>query len=125
MYSQVAEDLRTGTVLLSGQVATDRSGELVGVGDAAAQTRQVFSNIGDLLAAAGLDWGSVLRFTTYLTSASDFPTFARVRRELFGQLYPDGPYPAHTLLVVAGLSHPDHLVEVDTVAARAAGPRHD
>jgi enamine deaminase RidA (YjgF/YER057c/UK114 family) len=114
MYSQVAE--AAGIVYLSGQVANDRSGGFIGAGDAEAQTRQVFANIGVLLREAGTGWGSVVRLTTYLTSVEHFPAFARVRKELFAEIYPDGRYPAHTLLVVAALSHPDHLVEIDTVA---------
>jgi enamine deaminase RidA (YjgF/YER057c/UK114 family) len=124
MYSQLGEVPATGLIFLSGQVATDSAGQFVGVGDAEAQTRQVFRTIADLLHAAGEDWGSVVRFTTYLTAAEHFPAFASVRKELFADIYPEGRYPAHTLLVVAGLSHPDHLVEVDTIAVRARGQQH-
>jgi enamine deaminase RidA (YjgF/YER057c/UK114 family) len=124
MYSQLAEVPAAGLIFLSGQVANDRDAGFVGVGDAEAQTRQVFRNIGDLLHAAGAGWGSVVRFTTYLTSAEDFPAFVRARTELFADVYPDGRYPGHTLLIVAGLSNPDHLVEVDTVAVRAQGRQH-
>jgi 2-iminobutanoate/2-iminopropanoate deaminase len=122
-YSQIVEHADAGTIYFSGQVANNRAGHLVGPGDAAAQTRQVFENIGDLLSAAGEDWRSVLRLTTYLTNADDFPAFAETRAALFADLYMDEQYPAHTLMVVAGLSHPDHLVEVDTVVARRRADR--
>src|SRR5690606_25414725 len=51
----------------AGITARDRDGEIVGVGDVAAQTRQCYENLGDILEAAGADWGDVIKYTTYTT----------------------------------------------------------
>ena len=53
-------------VYVAGQVGVDTAGELVGPGDAAAQTRQVLQNIGGVLEAAGAGFSNVVEFTTYV-----------------------------------------------------------
>jgi enamine deaminase RidA (YjgF/YER057c/UK114 family) len=117
LYSQVSRDSRSGLVFVAGQVALAGDGTFVGEGDLAAQARQTFLNVGAALRGAGADWSDVLRLTTYLTRFEDYGVFRDVRGEIFGQIFPDGRYPPHTLLVVAALSAPEHLIEVDAIAA--------
>ncbi|KAA2267080.1 RidA family protein [Solihabitans fulvus] len=100
-------------VAVSGQVPLDAAGNLVGEGDAAAQTRQVFDNLTTALAAAGATMADVVRLTIYLTDLADLPAFRRVRDEY---LSPDAP-PASSLVQVSGLVHPAFRVEVDALAA--------
>jgi len=96
---------------ISGQVAWDPSGNIVGKGDVRAQARQTFQNLRGVLQAAGGDLSSLMKITTYITKIEDFPAVAEVRRESF-----TGELPASTLIVVKSLFHPDFLIEVEGVA---------
>jgi reactive intermediate/imine deaminase len=97
---------------VSGQVAWDPSGNVVGKGDIRAQTRQVFQNLRQVLQAAGGDLKDLLKITTYITRIEDFPAMAETRKEIF-----QAELPAATLIVVKSLFHPDFLIEVEGVAA--------
>ena len=97
---------------VSGQVAWDASGNIVGKGDVRAQARQTFQNLRGVLQAAGGDLDSLMKITTYITKIEDFPAVAEARRETF-----TGELPASTLIVVKSLFHPDFLIEVEGVAA--------
>ena len=69
-YSQAIRARASEFLFVAGQTALDAEGNLVGSGDAAAQTRQVFDNIGHVLAAAGASFTHVLEFTTYLVGSA-------------------------------------------------------
>ncbi len=99
-------------VYISGQVAWDASGNIVGTGDIRAQARQAFENVRAVLQAAGGDVQHLLKITTYITNAADLPAVAEVRSSVLS-----GELPASTLIVVAGLFHPDFLIEVEGIAA--------
>ncbi|MGD9763178.1 MAG: RidA family protein [Candidatus Binatia bacterium] len=103
-------------MFIAGAVAIDNDGKLVGAGDFKAQMRQVFENIGGVLAGAGASFSDVVEFTTYLVSRDSFPAFLEVRNEIFPKLFPAGDYPANTLLIVSGLARPEWLIEVKAVA---------
>jgi enamine deaminase RidA (YjgF/YER057c/UK114 family) len=100
-------------VAVSGQVAYDADGRLVGPGDAEAQTRQVFANLRIALAAAGADLEHVVKFTFYLTDRADLDTVRRVRNEVIDP----SAAPASTLVIVSGLVDPALRVEIDALAA--------
>ncbi|TAM66946.1 MAG: RidA family protein [Microbacteriaceae bacterium] len=117
LYSQIVIHEASCQAFVAGQVAIDSSGEFIGQGDVGLQTEQILKNIGAALASLGEDWSSVISLTTYLTSAEDFPEFARTRKRLFASYFPDAAFPAHTLLVVSALSAPHHLVELDAVVS--------
>lgn len=102
-------------VFVSGCLALDADGQLVGEGDAVAQTRQVFHNLGAVLRAAGADSSTVLKVTVYLTDIADRARINPVRQEFFGD-----SRPASTLVEVSRLVLPEAKVEIDAVAARAA-----
>ena len=103
-------------VFVAGQVALDRDGRLVGPGDVAAQTRQVFHNIAQVLEAAGSSISRVVETTTYLVGRESIHPFLEARTALFQELFPEGDYPANTLLIVDGLVREEFLVEVKAVA---------
>ena len=116
-YSQAIR-VRAGELLyLAGQVGIDRSGNLPGDGDVAAQTRQIFENLGQVLRAVGASFSNVVEFTTYLVGRESVQPFLEARAALFSTLFPDGDYPPNTLLVVDGLVREDFLVEIKAVAA--------
>ena len=97
-------------VVTAGQVAFDESGAVVGDG-VGEQTRQVFENLRRCLAAAGCDFGDVIKVNAFLTDLARFDEFNSVYREHFDQ-----PYPVRTT-VQAGLA-PGLLVEVEVVARK-------
>ena len=96
---------------ISGQVAWDPSGNIVGKGDVGAQARQTFRNLRQVLQAAGGDLGSLMKINTYITKIENFPAVMEARCEFF-----QGELPASTLIVVKSLFHPDFLVEIEGVA---------
>ena len=110
---KLATRLEGGRLLyISGQVAWDASGNIVGKGDVSTQARQTFENLRGVLQAAGGDLGNLMKITTYITRIEDFPAVAAARSEVF-----QGELPASTLIVVKSLFHPDFLIEVEGVAA--------
>lgn len=102
------------TIYVSGQVAYNASGQLVGEGDIKAQTRQVFQNIKDILTAAGAGMDDIIKINTYITNQGNFMDMLAVRSEIFG----NNP-PASTAVVVAGLAFPNLLIEVEAIAIKA------
>ena len=99
------------TIYVSGQVAFNAQGKLVGKGNMKAQTRQVFRNIRAVLRAAGAKMEHVVKINTYITDADKFMDMLEARGDIFG----DNP-PASTAVVVAGLAFPGLLIEVEAVA---------
>jgi 2-iminobutanoate/2-iminopropanoate deaminase len=98
-------------VFISGQLARDAQGNVVGPGDMRAQLRQVGENLKAALRAAGASLESVVKITTYATDLDEFFKHVDVRAEYFGTALP-----ASTAVQVARLSHPDFLVEIEAVA---------
>ncbi|MDR1969499.1 MAG: RidA family protein [Burkholderiaceae bacterium] len=105
-------------VFISGQVAYDPSGNIVGVGDLAAQTRQVFVNLGHALEAAGSGFDEVLKLNFFVRNISEaaVATIRQVRKEFLA----DTALPASTLVGVAGLAKADLLLEVEACALKKA-----
>jgi enamine deaminase RidA (YjgF/YER057c/UK114 family) len=99
-------------VAISGQVAFDESGQIVGQGDAEAQARQVFENLRRCLAAAGATFDDVIKLTYFVTDAAYMPSIRTVRDEFLGT----GPLPASTAVQVAALVVPDLLLEIEALA---------
>lgn len=104
-------------LFIAGQVAVDRQGDPVGVGDVQAQTRQVFDNLSNILSGAGASFSNVVEFTTYLVGRESVQPFVEARTEIFPTIYPDKDYPPNTLLIISGLVREEFLVEIKAVAA--------
>lgn len=100
-------------IFVSGQVAENAKGELVGKGDIRAQTIQVFENLRLVLEAAGSGLDLVGKVTVLTTSLDYRPVIHEIRSKVFG---PIGHYPASTLAVITSLAKPEFLVEIDAVA---------
>lgn len=100
-----------GSVFVSGQVSTDANGELVGEGDAGAQSEQCFKNVEAALTAAGAGWDDVAKITCFLVNAADYPAYAAARQRLFPQ---NGP--ASSTVIVSALVRPEYLVEIEAYA---------
>ena len=101
------------TIYVSGQVAFNSQGKLVGKGNMKTQTRQVFRNIKAVLAAAGAKMEHIIKINTYITDGSKFMDMLEARGEIFG----NNP-PASTAVVVAGLAFPGLLIEVEAIAVK-------
>lgn len=100
-------------IYVSGQVALDPAGEVVGKGDMKAQTRQVFENIKTVLGAAGASLGDIVKITVFTTDISRLAETHEVRAEVL----PDPP-PASTAVEIKALVFPDLLIEIEAVAVR-------
>jgi 2-iminobutanoate/2-iminopropanoate deaminase len=112
-YSQAVR-VETGDAVwihVSGQIAIDLEGNLVGPGDLRAQTRQVFENLRAILEAHGATFADVVKIGTYLTTLDDLAGMREVRSE-----YLTSEPPASTAVQVVALVVPDALIEIDLVA---------
>ena len=118
LYSHAAE-VQPGSRLLfmGGRAAVAADGSTVGPGDIRAQVRQAFSNMRQVLAAAGMDFSNVVLLTTFLVGEDNIAGFYESRATLFDDIYPDGQFPPNTLLIVNRLVHDDLLVEIQGIAA--------
>jgi enamine deaminase RidA (YjgF/YER057c/UK114 family) len=99
-------------VVISGQVALDAKGNVVGEGDAAAQARQVFENLQRCLAAGGATFADVAKLTYYVTDIAVLPEVRAARDACIDTARP----PASTAVQVAALIRPELLLEVEALA---------
>jgi len=116
-YSQVARVSEGRLVFVAGQVALDKSGNLVGRDDFRAQIRQVFENLKAAVEAAGGTMNDVIKLNIYLLDLSHLPAFREVRDQYVNLEAP----PASTLVQVTGLFRPEFLVEIEAVAVVRTG----
>lgn len=98
-------------IYISGQLARDSQGQIVGEGDMAAQIDQVGRNIETCLRAAGAELVDLVRTTTYTTDIDEFFRHSEARMRWFGPALPTS-----TTVEVRRLSHPSLLVEVEAMA---------
>ena len=114
-------------VFVSGCVATDGAGRVVGGNDIVAQARQVHENIKRCLTAAGATFADICKVTVFLRNINDREKVNTVRKEYFG-----AHRPASTLVEISRLVRDDYLIEIEATAviperkaarARAAKPR--
>ncbi len=112
LISHYTDAVRFGDLLfISGIVAFDGDGNVVGKGDVVAQARQVFDNMRRILAEVGCGFEDVLTVTVFMTDIDDRPKINPVREEVFGDARP-----ASTLIEISKLVYPDLMVEVNAVA---------
>src|SRR5262245_1006977 len=78
-YSHVVSVQGGRTLYISGQLALDKEGKLVGRGDFRAQVKQVFENIKTRLEEAGASFNDVVKLNYYITDSSDLPAVREVR----------------------------------------------
>ncbi|HEY9457242.1 MAG TPA: RidA family protein [Gaiella sp.] len=110
--SHYTDAVRAGDLLfVSGVVAVDTAGRLVGADDVIAQARQVFESMRTVLGAAGCTFADVVKVTIFLTDVDDRPLVNPVRQEVFGTTRP-----ASTLVEVPRLAVEGAKIEVECVA---------
>jgi len=110
-YSHVVEVNSGRTIYIAGQVALDRSGNLVGKGDFAAQTKQVFENLKLALASVGATFDNVVKVNTYVTDMSQIETLRNIRNTYYGK-----NAPASTLVQIGKLAREDLMIEIEAIA---------
>jgi enamine deaminase RidA (YjgF/YER057c/UK114 family) len=110
LYSHVVVVEARKTIFVSGQLARDAQGNVVGAGDMRAQIRQTGENIKAALAAAGATLNDVVKTNTYVTDIEEFFKHTDARMEYFGAL------PTSTTIEVRKLAHPDLMVEIEVIA---------
>lgn len=111
-YSQLAVVTGGKTVFVAGQVALDKSGNIVGKNDFPAQVQQVFENLKAALEAVGGSFHDVVKLNTYAVDLSHLSEFREVRDKYINLSSP----PASTAVQVQALFRPEFLVEVEAVA---------
>lgn len=112
-YTQVVEVSGGRTLYISGQVALDAAGQIVGVGDVRAQLEQVFANLQAALAAAGATLAHVVKLNIYVLDMAALPTLREVRDRYVNVQAP----PASTLVEVRRLAREEFLVEIEAIAS--------
>lgn len=96
----------------AGITARDACGDVVGAGDMRAQVEQCFSNLKDVLDAAGATFGDVIKYTIYTTDIALFDTATRdIRFSYFADR------PASTLIEISKLIDPRMLVEIEAIVS--------
>lgn len=115
LYSHVGCVEGGRTIYLAGQLAVGADGGVVGVGDFDAQFDCVFGNMKDVLAGMGLDFRSVIKFTTYMVHSQNIPDFMRLRAARFPDWFGGEVFPPNTLLIVDRLVKEEFLFEVEAV----------
>ena len=113
-YSHVVAIPPGRLVWTSGQVPMDAERNVVAPGDWEGQTRAVFENVERALRAGGAGWNDVVKLTLYVVDVSSLDTIRAVRDEFVDTASP----PISSLVRVAGLVHPEVLIEVEAVAWR-------
>jgi 2-iminobutanoate/2-iminopropanoate deaminase len=103
------------TIYISGQIAYDRDGKLVGGADMKAQAEQVFRNLETALTAAGAKFSDVVKMNSYITDMSKVQAVRDVRAKYFTDIAP-----ASTFVEVKGRVRPELLLEIEVVAVVAA-----
>jgi reactive intermediate/imine deaminase len=100
------------TIYISGQIALDKDGKLVGPGDMKAQAEQVFRNLQAALTAAGATFKDVVKMNTFITDMDKAPAVREVRAKYFAD-----STPASTLVQVVHLARPELMLEIEVIAA--------
>ena len=110
-YTHVVQVHGGRTVYIAGQVAFDKSSNLIGKGDFAAQATQVFENLKLALAAAGATFDHLVKVTTFVTDLSQIQVLREIRAKYYGK-----NAPASTLVQITQLANPAFMIEIEAIA---------
>jgi enamine deaminase RidA (YjgF/YER057c/UK114 family) len=103
----------TRTIYVGGQNAVEASGTIVGKGDIGVQAKQVARNLQLALASAKASIEHVVKWTVYVVQGQPLGLAFGAFQQVFGHLPKP---PTVSVLFVAGLAHPDFLLEVEATA---------
>ena len=111
LYTHVVVAETQSLIFISGQLARDKSGNIVGPRDMRAQIRQVGENLRAGLEAAGVTLANLVKTTTFVTDIDEFFKHVDIRHRYFGPALPTS-----TTIEVRRLAHPDYMVEIEGLA---------
>lgn len=111
-YTHVVETKGSHTVYISGQVAFDQVGNVVGVNDMEAQTVQVFNNLKAALAAVNATFDDVVKLSYFIVDIAQMPVVREVRNRYLNP----ARLPASTAVEVRRLVGKEFLIEIEAVA---------
>jgi enamine deaminase RidA (YjgF/YER057c/UK114 family) len=111
LYSHVVAAEGQSLVFISGQLARDANGNIVGPRDMRRQIEQVGENLRVALESVGASLDDLVKTTTFVTDIDEFFRHVEVRHRYLGK-----SLPASTTVEVRRLSHPDLMVEIEAVA---------
>ncbi len=103
-------------VFVSGQVGMREDGRLAGPG-AEQQARQALANIERLLGSLGAGPEHVVKLLTFAAGTEHLAGIRAAFGQTFDRWYPDGDWPAQSMVVVAALTAPELVVEIEAVVA--------
>ena len=98
-------------IYVTGTTATDKSGNIVGIGDAYAQTVQIIKNIERALQALGAGLEHIVRTRMFVTDISRWEEYGKAHGEFFREIMP-----ATTMVEVSKLIDPEMLIEIEADA---------
>ena len=113
LYTHVVVAETQSLIFISGQLARDKSGNIVGPRNMRMQIRQVGENLRAALEAAGAGLSNLVKTTTFVTDIDEFFRHVDVRHDYLGVALP-----ASTTVEVRRLSHPDLMVEIEAIAIK-------
>jgi enamine deaminase RidA (YjgF/YER057c/UK114 family) len=109
--------VKVGDVVeVSGTVASDAEGKVVGSGDAYAQTKYIYEKIEEVLKRAGAEMKDVIRVRMFVTDISRWQEYGKAHSESFKKIKP-----CNTMVQVSSLIEPDYLVEIEVTAIISEG----
>jgi 2-iminobutanoate/2-iminopropanoate deaminase len=110
-YSSGVEAPSGRTVYVSGQVAFDTEGKVIGEGDIKAQTETVLEHVKTVVEEAGGGMEDIVKVTVFITDMGLYDQIHEVRRRYFEE-----PFPASSMVEVSALIDPRLLIEIEAVA---------
>ncbi len=110
-YSSGVEAPTGRTIYVSGQVALDAEGNVVGEGDVKAQTEAVLEHVKTVVEEAGGGMEDIVKVTVFITDMGLYDEIHEVRRRYFEE-----PFPASSMVEVSALIDPRLLIEIEAVA---------
>jgi enamine deaminase RidA (YjgF/YER057c/UK114 family) len=113
LYNHVVVVETRRLIFISGQLARNAAGEIVGPRDMRAQIKQVGENLRNALESAGCTLADLVKTTTFVTDIEEFFRHVDVRHDYLGVALP-----ASTTVEVRRLAHPDLMVEIEAIAVR-------
>ena len=112
MDNDLCQVVKAGNLIfLRGQVGSDFEGNVIGIGNPAAQTEQAMRNVKKLLEEAGADLEDICKITVYITDRA----YREEVYEVIGK-WLKGVFPVSTGLIVQGLAKPEWVMEIDVIA---------
>lgn len=117
-YTHIVEVTNGRMIFISGQVAMDTAGNLVGKDDVRAQAHQVFRNLKAALEAVGADFSHVVKITNFVVDIAHLPILREVRDEYVNTANP----PASSTVQVASLFRPEFLLETEAIVVIHSTP---